>query len=144
MAAAEELDAASYLDPGPPAPPSELRWCASDVLAYNRPTSLAAICGGPTKTMPDDGMDDILKSIKDAQRNALMERAWKVAHEEMRRAGLSDTTIASGHIMAAMTLWQRELRKRGAEQAEIANKRYLLKHLFDGLFDRCWDALHKS
>jgi hypothetical protein len=59
-------------------------------------------------------MDDILKSIKDAQRNALMERAWKVAHEEMQRAGLSDTTIASGHIMAAMTLWQRELRKRGA------------------------------
>ena len=30
--------------------------------------------------MTDDGMDDILKSIKDAQRNALVERAWKVAH----------------------------------------------------------------
>jgi hypothetical protein len=57
--------------------------------------------------------DDILKSIKDAQRNALMERAWKVGHEEMRRAGLGDTTMASGHLMAAITLWQRELRKRG-------------------------------
>jgi hypothetical protein len=52
--------------------------------------------------MADDGRDDILRSIKDAQRNALMERAWKVAHEEMRRAGLSDTTIASGQLMAAM------------------------------------------
>jgi hypothetical protein len=46
--------------------------------------------------MADDGTDDILRSIKDAQRNALMERAWKVGHEEMRRAGLSDTTIAFG------------------------------------------------
>ena len=45
-----------------------------------------------------------------------MERAWKVGHEEMRRAGLSDITIASGHLMAAITLWQRELRKRGSEQ----------------------------
>jgi hypothetical protein len=35
--------------------------------------------------------------------------------------------------MAAMTLWQRELRKRGSEQA--ANRRDLLKQLFDGLFD---------
>jgi len=58
--------------------------------------------------MADDGTDDILRSIKDAQRNALMERAWKVGHEEMRRAGLSDTTIASGHLMAAITLWQKE------------------------------------
>jgi hypothetical protein len=62
--------------------------------------------------------------------------------QEMRRAGLSDTTIASGHLVAAMTLWQRELRIRGSEQ--VANKRYLLKQLFDGLFDRCWDALQKS
>jgi hypothetical protein len=92
--------------------------------------------------MADDGTDDILRSIKEAQRNALLERAWKVAHEEMRRAGLSDTTIASGHLMAAITLWQRELRKRGSEP--VANQRYLLKPLFDGLFDRCWDALHKS
>ena len=89
-----------------------------------------------------DGLDDTLKLIKDAQRNALMERAWKVAHEEMRRAGLNDTTIASGHIMAAITLWQRELRKRG--QKEIADQRHLLKSLFVSLFDRCWDALHKS
>ena len=43
--------------------------------------------------------------------------------------------------MAAVTLWQRELRKRGSEQ--VANKLYLLKRLFDGLFDRCWDALHQ-
>jgi len=64
--------------------------------------------------MADDGTDDILGSIKEARRNALLERAWKVAHEEMRRAGLSDTTIASGHLMAAITLWQRELRKRGS------------------------------
>ena len=91
--------------------------------------------------MADDGTDDILRSIKDAQRNALMEGAWKVGHEEMRRAGLSDTTIASGHLMAAITLWQKELRKRGSEQ--VANQRYLLKQLFDGLFDRCWHALHK-
>ena len=63
--------------------------------------------------MADDGTDDILRSIKDAQRNALMERAWNVGHEEMRRAGLSDTTIASGRLMAAITLWRRELRKRG-------------------------------
>jgi hypothetical protein len=89
--------------------------------------------GGPTKKMADDGADDILRSIKDAQRDARMERAWKVAHEAMRRDGLSDTTIASGHLMAAMTLWQRELRKRGSEQA--ANRRDLLKQLFDGLFD---------
>jgi hypothetical protein len=47
-----------------------------------------------------------------------------------------------GHLMAAITLWQRELRKRGSEQ--VANKRYLLKRLFDGLFDRCWDVPHKS
>ena len=92
--------------------------------------------------MADDGTDDILGSIKEARRNALLERAWKVAHEEMRRAGLSDTTIASGHLMAAITLWQRELRKRGSEP--VANQRYLLKQLFNGLFDRCWDALHKS
>ena len=92
----------------------------------------------------DESMADVLKSIKDAQRNALMERAWKVAHEAMRRDGLDDTTIASGHLMAAITLWQRELRKRGPEQAEIADKRHLLKYLFDGLFDRCWDALHKG
>jgi hypothetical protein len=65
----------------------------------------------------------------------------RVAHEETRRAGLSDTTIASGHLMAAITLWQKELRKRGSEQ--VANQRYLLKQLFDGLFHRCWDALHK-
>ena len=32
--------------------------------------------------MADDGTDDILRSIKNAQRNALMERAWKVGHEE--------------------------------------------------------------
>jgi hypothetical protein len=83
--------------------------------------------------MADDGADDILRSIKDAQRDSRMERAWKVAHEAMRRDGLSDTTIASGHLMAAMTLWQRELRKRGSEQA--ANRRDLLKQLFDGLFD---------
>jgi hypothetical protein len=82
-------------------------------------------CGDPSKMTDDAGTSDILKSIKDAQRNALMERAWKVAHEEMRRSGLSDRTIASGHMMAAMTLWQRELRKRG-----------------EGVFDRCWDALH--
>jgi len=44
--------------------------------------------------------------------------------------------------MAAITLWQRELRRRGSEQ--VANKRYLLKQLFDGLFDRFWEALHKS
>jgi hypothetical protein len=92
--------------------------------------------------MADDGSDDILRSIKDAQRNALMERAWKTGHEEMRRAGLSDTTIASGHLMAAVTLRQRELRRRGSEP--VANQRYLLKQLFDDLFDRCWDALHKS
>ena len=90
----------------------------------------------------DDSTHEILRSIKAAQRNALMERVWKIGHEEMRRAGLSDTTIASGHLTAAITLWQRELRKRGSES--VANQRYLLKQLFDGLFDRCWDALHKS
>ena len=89
----------------------------------------------------DESMADVLKSIKDAQRNALIERAWKVAHEAMRRDGLDDTTIASGHLMAAITLWQKEFRKRGSEQ--VANQRYLLKQLFDGLFDRCWHALHK-
>ena len=54
----------------------------------------------------------------------------------MKRWGVTGSTI--------WTLWQRELRNRGREQAEIADNRQLLKYLFDGLFDRCWHALHKG
>jgi hypothetical protein len=46
---------------------------AQDCEVRRRPT-LAEL---PAKMMADDGTDDILGSIKEAQRNALLERAWK-------------------------------------------------------------------
>ena len=83
----------------PPAPPPSIRqaihWC---VVECSKTLQAGLIAIGPacygTRELheEDGGRDEMLRSMKDAQRNALLERAWKV----MRRAGLSDTTIAPG------------------------------------------------
>jgi hypothetical protein len=55
-----------------------------------------------------------------------------------------DTTIGSGPGVPRWRCGKDSCVNAVPSRQKIANKRHLLKHLFDGLFDRCWDALHKS